>query len=79
MVRAGREPTRLAGTEATLLFTEEPDHTVRVNFRSKSRLDVSRIAQRFGGGGHARAAGARIRGGWDQIVAQVIGEVVAAL
>jgi phosphoesterase RecJ-like protein len=52
---------------------------VRVNFRSKSRLDVSRIAQRFGGGGHARAAGARIRGGWDQIVAQVIGEVCKLL
>jgi phosphoesterase RecJ-like protein len=69
------EATRLGCTEATLLFTEEPDHTVRVNFRSKQRLDVSEIARRFGGGGHARAAGARLRGDWDAVVPRVIAEV----
>ncbi len=73
------EATRLAGTEATLLFTEEPDRTIRVNFRSKRQLDVSALASRFGGGGHARAAGARLRGDWENVVPRVIAETIEAL
>ena len=73
------EATRLGCTEATLLFTEEPDHTIRVNFRSKQWLDVSVLARRFGGGGHARAAGARLRGEWDRVVPRLIAEVIGVL
>ena len=73
------EAARLASTEATLLFTEEGDDTIRVNFRSKRRLDVSALARRFGGGGHARAAGARLRGSWDNVVPRVIAETMEAL
>jgi phosphoesterase RecJ-like protein len=73
------EATRLAGTEATLLFVEEPNRTVRVNFRSKRELDVSALATRFGGGGHPRAAGARLRGEWDTVVPRVIAETTKAL
>jgi phosphoesterase RecJ-like protein len=73
------EAARLASTEATLLFIEEPDRTIRVNFRSKRQLDVSELARRFGGGGHARAAGARLRGAWDQVVPRVVAETVEAL
>jgi phosphoesterase RecJ-like protein len=73
------EATRLGCTEATLLFTEEPDGTIRVNFRSKLELDVSALARRYGGGGHARAAGARLRGDWDSVVPRVIAETIAAL
>lgn len=73
------EATRLGSTEATLLFVEQPDHAVRVNFRSKRWLDVSKIAQRFGGGGHARAAGAHIHGTWNDVVPLVIRSVTEAL
>lgn len=73
------EATRLASTEATLLFTEEDDRTIRVNFRSKRELDVAALASRFGGGGHARAAGARVRGAWEDVVPRVIAETIAAL
>jgi phosphoesterase RecJ-like protein len=73
------EATRLASTEATLLFTEESDGTIRVNFRSKRSLDVSALARRFGGGGHARAAGARLRGEWERVVPRAIAETLEAL
>lgn len=73
------EATRLVCTEATLLFTEEPNGTIRVNFRSKQELDVSALARRYGGGGHVRAAGARLRGDWDSVVPRVITETIAAL
>jgi phosphoesterase RecJ-like protein len=73
------EAGRLEGAEATLLFTEEDAGVVRVNLRSKSRLDVSRLAAQFGGGGHARAAGARVTGPFDDVVARVLSAAHAAL
>jgi phosphoesterase RecJ-like protein len=73
------EATRLAGTEATLLITQEDTNLVRVNFRSKQSLDVAALARRFGGGGHARAAGARLRGPWHEVVPRLIRETIEAL
>ena len=73
------EPGRLAGLEATLLFTEEHDGRVHINLRSKNTLDVAALAASFGGGGHPRAAGARPLGKWDEVVPRVIAETVAAL
>jgi phosphoesterase RecJ-like protein len=72
------EAARLGSTEATVLFTEESDH-VRVNFRSKRRLDVAALAAGFGGGGHPRAAGTRVRAPWDEVVPKILGAAVAAL
>lgn len=73
------EATRLGGTEATLLVTEESETSIRVNFRSKRSLDVAALAMRFGGGGHTRAAGARLRGKWDDVVPRLIAETIEAL
>ncbi len=73
------EAGRIAGIEAIVLFTEEPDGEIRVNLRSKEKLDVSRIAARFGGGGHARASGARPEGAWEDVVQQVTDALLDAL
>ncbi|MFN0135429.1 MAG: DHH family phosphoesterase [Phycisphaerae bacterium] len=73
------EVGRLAGVECTLLFTEEPDGVVRVNLRSKERLDVAEVARRYGGGGHARAAGCRLRGEWDRVVSAFVNEIEEAV
>ncbi|MDK2926593.1 MAG: bifunctional oligoribonuclease and phosphatase NrnA [Bacillota bacterium] len=54
-------PRMIAGVEVALLFKEVEDGTVRVGLRSR-RVDVSRLALRFGGGGHARAAGCSVAG-----------------
>ena len=44
-------------------FEDTGDGTVRISLRSKSdAADVNRIAGTFGGGGHVRAAGARLKG-----------------
>ncbi len=70
------EGGRLAGVEMTLLLTEEPDGRVRANLRSKQSCDVSVFASRYGGGGHTRAAGARVYGEWDRVVPRLIEEAV---
>ncbi|MBK6767020.1 MAG: bifunctional oligoribonuclease/PAP phosphatase NrnA [bacterium] len=50
------------GVEVAVLFSEMKDNRIRVSLRSKSRINVSEIAERFGGGGHERAAGFRMYG-----------------
>jgi phosphoesterase RecJ-like protein len=48
----------LAGVEVGLLFMEQPRGGIKVSFRSRSRIDVAKIAEQFGGGGHRLASGA---------------------
>ncbi|GMA61517.1 bifunctional oligoribonuclease/PAP phosphatase NrnA [Alicyclobacillus fastidiosus] len=48
--------------EVGVLLRERPDGKVKASLRSKRQVDVSVIAQQFGGGGHARAAGCVLEG-----------------
>lgn len=53
----------IRGVKLALFFEELPDGKIRVSMRSKDRqLDVCKIALQFGGGGHALAAGIRMKG-----------------
>ncbi len=69
----------IRGVEAGVLFREAEDGQIRVNFRSKSRIDVSRLAAQFGGGGHPRAAGATVAGSLADVSRQVLAAVREAL
>ena len=50
---------------------------VKLSFRSKPAgldggfIDVNELAAKFGGGGHVHAAGARMKGTLDEVVARV--------
>ena len=48
----------VAGLEVVLFVRELADKTCKLSARSKEWYDVQRLTRRFGGGGHARAAGA---------------------
>jgi len=53
----------IRGVIVAAFFEELSDGKVRVSMRSKSDIvDVCAICQKFGGGGHTLAAGARVRG-----------------
>lgn len=53
----------LAGVRVAAIFEDLENGLIRVSLRSKDpRLSVAEIAARFGGGGHAMAAGIRMRG-----------------
>lgn len=68
-------PFSLKGVRMAMLFTEGDAGKVRINFRSEGNVTVIELAQQFGGGGHAQAAGVRFSG---RDVHSVIEEVVAA-
>ena len=53
---------RISGVEASALFVELKDGRVRCSLRSRGGVDVSKIAQKFGGGGHKPAAGTFLPG-----------------
>jgi phosphoesterase RecJ-like protein len=56
-----------------VFFEELLEGKVRVSMRSKSEAaDVSAICQRFGGGGHKLAAGARVRGTLAEVEQRVM-------
>jgi bifunctional oligoribonuclease and PAP phosphatase NrnA len=69
----------IAGVEAGLLFMEQPAGGVKVSFRSRGRLDVARIAERFSGGGHRLASGATIASTLADAESRVFGAIREAL
>ncbi len=64
----------LATVEVALLLREEEDGATKVSLRSK-RIDVSRIARFFGGGGHKRAAGFTVRLEFDKVLREVLEKI----
>ncbi|WP_236619706.1 bifunctional oligoribonuclease/PAP phosphatase NrnA [Lebetimonas sp. JS085] len=50
----------IASVEIACLLREE-DEGIKISLRSKDYADVSKIAVKYGGGGHIRAAGATIK------------------
>ena len=69
----------VAGVEVGLLFLEQPRGGVKVSLRSRARVDVARVAERFGGGGHRRASGATLNTTLEEAHARVLEAVAAAL
>jgi len=57
MIQYGKD---IAGVDLAVFFKEVDPSTTKVSFRSDSLVDVSALAQRFGGGGHKRASGCTI-------------------
>jgi phosphoesterase RecJ-like protein len=62
---------RTAEAEVTCVVKEESDGTVRVSLRSLGEIDVRKIAESEGGGGHKFAAGFSSDDGVDAVVARI--------
>jgi phosphoesterase RecJ-like protein len=57
--------------DVAMILKERPEGGWRVSLRSRTELDVSAVAQSFGGGGHTKAAGFSIKGELDEVLARV--------
>ena len=71
-------PLQIADVQASVMLAEHEDNVVRISLRSKPPsggrrdLDVAAVAATFGGGGHRRAAGARVNGALADVKRLVI-------
>jgi phosphoesterase RecJ-like protein len=72
----------IAGIETAAFLRELPPVNgvpeYRTSLRSKGTVDVSLVAERFGGGGHRNASGCTLHGPLDATRARVVAELHAA-
>jgi bifunctional oligoribonuclease and PAP phosphatase NrnA len=61
--------------EVAIFFRELPDGRFRVSLRSKGKLDVARVAEIFGGGGHQCASGCSVDGPLLEAIRQVLAQI----
>lgn len=61
------------------LIKEKKDGIFKVSLRSKNDVDVSKIAQCFGGGGHARASGLTFHGEREELESRLLAEIRKSL
>lgn len=70
----------VAGVRVSVIFEELGDGRIRLSLRSKDpAFSVADIATQFGGGGHAMAAGIRMRGELAEVRERVLSAIRAAL
>lgn len=64
---------------ATVYMREVGPDSYRVSLRSKGDINVAKVAEQFGGGGHKNAAGLRIEGNWDECESKLVDSVLIAI
>ena len=67
------------GVAAAALIREQEPGRFRVSLRSRDEVDVSAVARRFGGGGHAQASGCSIEGEAAAVRSRLLAAVEEAL
>jgi phosphoesterase RecJ-like protein len=63
--------------DLAILFREGGDGLVHVSMRSREGINVAKLAQRHGGGGHKQAAACRIPGSLQSVRSMFVGEAAS--
>jgi phosphoesterase RecJ-like protein len=70
----------IAGIEAAVFLREVADTSqFRLSIRSKGKLDVSHVAEHFGGGGHRTASGCTLEGPLNVAIDRILTQLRAGL
>jgi phosphoesterase RecJ-like protein len=69
------ECRRIRTVEASALLVELEDGRLRCSLRSRGAVDVGKIAEGFGGGGHKMAAGAIVDGPLEKVKERILAEI----
>ena len=72
-------PMSVGSVEAVAFLKECSPGIYRTSLRSKGEINVARIAEKFGGGGHRNAAGCTMRGEWDEVEDEIVSLLSAAI
>ena len=62
----------IGDVQVAIFFRELPDQRYRVSLRSKGEINVSAVAEYFGGGGHKCASGCSLEGPLAIAVSRVV-------
>jgi phosphoesterase RecJ-like protein len=72
-------PLRSKDIVVSVLVKENREGQIRCSLRSKGKVNVSKIAQAFGGGGHVSAAGFRSKDSIGETLTRVLEKITAVL
>lgn len=64
---------------ASVYMREVAPGSYRVSLRSKGDINVARIAEKFGGGGHKNASGLSVDGDWDTKEKEIVAAMLEAV
>ena len=73
------ECQRIESVEAAVLFVELADGGFRCSLRSKGKVDVRKIAQKYGGGGHTLASGVNLEMSLEESIKSIVDEITDQL
>ncbi len=72
-------PRVVEGVEISVMFVEMESGRTKVSLRSKGNHVINKIAQKFGGGGHAYAAGVLLDGNPEEYIGEILKELTALI
>ena len=72
-------PLTVKDIQAVAFFKEIAPESFRISLRSKGSVDVNRVANAFGGGGHKNAAGCTVNGPYAELRRKIVAELNRAL
>ena len=64
---------------AAIYMREIGPNRYRASLRSKGTINVAKVAEKFGGGGHKNAAGLSIEGDWDAKEREIMDALIEAI
>lgn len=72
-------PMSVGTVEAVAFIKECEPGVYRASLRSKGDINVARIAEMFGGGGHRNASGCTLKGAWSEVEHEIVGLLSEAI
>ncbi|MBT3253828.1 MAG: hypothetical protein HN995_08350 [Candidatus Marinimicrobia bacterium] len=69
----------IKGVEVGISITKMSGQKVDVSFRSKGKIPINTVAQSFGGGGHAFAAGCHVEGTLEEAAVSIVKKTIETI
>lgn len=70
---------QVAGTDCAVFMYEIEEGNFKVSLRTSESVDATKIASKFGGGGHIRAAGCSVHGTYETVTRKLLEEIAKEL
>lgn len=70
---------QVEGVQIGILIKERNENSYKISVRTTDEIDASKFCQKFGGGGHVRAAGCEIKGSLDEVRQKLLDSVKEVL